>query len=328
LYFAVKYANWRTRLAVVREAVRLLFSGRELQRRGVADFIGGRWGNMDKKREFSGQWPVKLSIAIVNYKTAGLTQKLVASIFRDDKSVEVVVLDNNSGDDLADRMVKYPRVKFIANAVNTGFAGGYNKAMDWCRGEYVLMLNSDIEVKPGALGRIVAAADELGGNAVVVGKLIFPDGTIQDSCFHLPTVWGAFKQYFLDIKGSYFMFQPPKTGNIRIPGAVMACYLIPRRIISSVGRLSEESFMYFEDIDYCRRLKWAGFLIYYCSGAEFLHHHGASSKVIGQTKAMEFTVKGSKIYHGPIKYAVLWLVLWLGQKWGRVKSPVSRWQKG
>jgi len=94
----------------------------------------------------------------------------------------------------------------------------------------------------------------------------------------------------------------------------MACFLIPRKILNKVGYLAEKSFLYFEDIEYCRRLKKSGIGIYYYPKAEFFHHHGASSEKIGQTQAYSYLKKGAFFYHGRLKYLILWFILWLGQK--------------
>ena len=108
------------------------------------------------------------------------------------------------------------------------------------------------------------------------------------------------------------MFRPEGTKPVRVEGAVMAVLMIPRKVLNRVGQLNSKLVMYFEDIDYSRRLKKAGIPIYYCPDAEFYHHHGASSQKAGGMN--EELVKSSKIYHGPVYYYALTFVLWLGQK--------------
>ena len=332
LYFGMQYAPMRTKMALMRESVKLLLFGRLAQRQGVwAYFLGKRGPYTPPDRKKKHVYPVKLSVVIVNYKTVDLTGKLLESIYRHNSdtqklSFEVIVLDNASDDGCGEMVVsRFPSVKFIQNQVNTGFSGGYNRGIRYSRGEYVLLLNSDIEVLRESLSNIVKLAEEKNGLAVVTGKLLFPDGTTQNSCFHLPSVWGAFQEYFLGRAGSYFMYLPQGPEPSRVDGAVMACFLIPRQVINVVGELEEGTFLYFEDVEYCRRLHWAGIPVYFCPKAEYIHHHGASSKKIGIQKSQEFLRKGSLFYHGRLKYSLLWIVLWLGQKFGRVQTPRSKW---
>lgn len=256
-----------------------------------------------------------LSIAIVNYKTAELTRKLLESIEREGLESEVVVLDNGSGDDIGEIVKEnFPRVKFIQNETNTGFSRGYNAAIDQTNGDYILLLNSDIEVRKGSLKKLLEAAKSYDQTAVVVGKLILPDGLTQKSAFHLPNLVGAVKEYFLGVKDSYFSFLPDQKNVSKVEGAVMACFLIPRKIWERIGKLDEGTELYLEDVEYCRRLKNAGIPIYYIPQAVFDHHHGASSKKLGEGKAFKLLQKASKRYHGLVMYSLITFVLWLGQK--------------
>ncbi len=321
LYFAMRYAPLRTKMAVIKQALGFTLFGRKTQRKGVVDWLLKKKGY--QAEEGGGPvYPFKLSVGIVNYKTVNLTRKLLTSIYSQSgraENFEVILLDNASQDGCAKMVEKeFPQVKYIQNEVNCGFAKGYNQTIDYSKGEYFLMLNSDIEVLPGALTAMVKIEDEKKGNSALAGKLLFPDGTVQDSCFNLPTLTGAIKEYFFGVKGAYGMFSPEK--EVKVEAAVMASFLLPRKIINQVGKLNEGSFMYFEDIEYCRRLKKANIPVYFSPRAKFIHYLGASSKKQGITKSREFLRKGAVYYHGRLKYSLLWLILWLGQKLGRVAT--------
>ncbi len=116
------------------------------------------------------------------------------------------------------------------------------------------------------------------------------------------------------------MVRPETDKPIRVEGAVMADYLIPRNILNKIGPLNKKLFMYFEDIDYARRLKNAGTPIYFCPKVEFYHHHGASSQRAGGLNRR--LVESSRIYHGKFNYYLLTFILWLGQKVKLVQTPV------
>lgn len=335
LIFGMKYGKPRTIFALLREALKLILVGRPAQRQGVLDYYLGLTGGKPELMESvtNIEYPFKLSVGIVNYNTADLTKKLLQSIFAKGSGfrpdyMEVIVLDNGLIDPCKDEIKEFiPRIKYLANKENEGFSKGYNKTIRFSLGEYYLMLNSDIEVLKNGLSEMVKVEDNFKGEAVLGGKLLFPDMSDQDSAFHLPTLTGAFKEYFLAQKGSYFMFLPSGEKPVKVEGLVMACLLIPRKVLNRVGFLDEGTFIFFEDIEYCRRLKQFGIPIYFVPSAEFIHHHGASTKRIGSDKAYEHLKKASEYYHGTIYYQLLTLVLKMGQKLGRVQTPVSRWTK-
>ena len=348
LIFGMKYGSFRTKFALLRETFKLFILGRRAQRLGILDFyLGERKGvNLNhlfepepQSRRLEGglawhhrvEYPLKLSIGIVNYNTADLTKKLLESIFKEEsgfneKIMEIIVLDNGSKDNCKELIKQYlPKIEFIQNQENEGFSKGYNKTIKSAKGEYYLMLNSDIEVLPNALSELVKAEDEFKGEAVLGGKLVFPDGSSQDSVYHLPTLLGAFKEYFLARRGSYFMYQPKANKPVKVEGLVMACFLIPRRILNKVGLLDEGTFIFFEDIEYCRRLKNYNVPVYFIPKAKFIHHHGGATKRLGQEKAYKLLQKSARRYHEPLYFTLLSWVLRLGQKLGRIKTPISRW---
>jgi GT2 family glycosyltransferase len=140
-------------------------------------------------------------------------------------------------------------------------------------------------------------------------------------------VSGVIKEYLFKKKGSFFMFLPKGDNIVRVEGGVMADFLIPRKVINKIGVLNRKLFMYFEDIDYCRRLKKANIPIYFVPEAEFYHHHGATAKKIGKSAINTQIIESSKIYHGKFRYALITAALWFVQKINIVTSPKSRWEK-
>ena len=334
-WFGIKYATFRTKFALVREAFKFLIIGRPAQREGIIDYFRGVWGWKRAKQPENVEYPLELSIIVINYKTTSLTLQLLKSIYGGKSGfgqvkggAEVVVLDNSPDEPCKQEVLgAYPQVKFISNKVNNGFAGGNNQMINFSLGRYILMLNSDIEVKPKGITNILKSVKNLGDEALYSGRLFFGDGKLQDSVFKLPTPWHAFEEYFLGRKGSYFMSAPTGSGVTKVEGAVMACFLIPNRVINEIGVLQEETFMYFEDIDYCRRAKENKIPVYYVADAEFIHYHGQSSKKAGLDLSNERLIKAAKWYHGAFRYALVTAILWAGQKLGKVTTPASRWKK-
>jgi len=334
LYFTSKYARCRTKFAVSRELIKQLFKGRSAQKRAIFDFFRGKKGASPYSKTSLAEYtyPIRLSVIVSDYKTTLLTDQLIKSILDkrsgfDIKKDELIVLDNATDDNFSILEAKYPQVIFIKNVVNKGFVGGYNRLMEYSRGEMVLMFNSDIEVRSDAIAKMIDASYKYNNEVVLSGKLLFPDGSPQDSVFNLPTITGAIKEYFFREKGSYFMYRPQAKKPVTVECAVMACFLIPRKVINKIGYLNRKLFMYFEDVDYCRRLKKAGIPVYFYPDAEFFHHHGATAKKIGKVAINKQLIESAKIYHGKVYYFLLTATLWLMQKYGKVISPISRWEK-
>ena len=327
LIFGFQHGSKKTKFALLRQALWQFIFGRPAQRSGILDFylgiIGGNAELMEPVRDI--EYPLKLSIGIVNYNTPDLTKKLLESIFRKDSGfnkndMEVIVLDNGKID-LAKNLIKDFDIKYIENKENEGFSKGYNKTIKYSLGQYYLMLNSDIEVLGNGLSELMKAEDEFRGEAVLGGKLVFPDLSDQDSVFHLPTITGAIKEYFLRIKGSFFMYLPKDEKPVKVEGLAMACFLIPKIILNKSGLLDEGTFIFFEDIEYGRRLKSSGIPLYFIPSAKFIHHHGASTKKQGISKSYEQLKKSSMYYHGKIYYWLLYYTLLFCQKFSGTKTP-------
>jgi GT2 family glycosyltransferase len=334
LYFTFKYAGLRTKFAVVREMGRQLLMGREPQKRGILDFLKGVKGPSPYKKPSDGPYfyPIRLSIIVSSYKTSQLTANLLKSIYKkgsgfDPKLDEVIITDNATDDDFSVVTKNFPQARIVRYEINRGFVGGNNRAFDYSRGEMVLMFNTDIENKDDAIGQLIKASIKYNNEAVLTGRLLFPDGRPQDCCFNLPTFTGVLKEYLLKKKGSFFMFLPTGDNHVKVQGGVMADFLIPRKIINRIGTLSKKLFMYFEDIDYCRRCKENGIPIYFIPEASFYHHHGATAKKIGKPAINKQIIESSKIYHGQFYYSLITAALWFVQKVNIVVSPKSKWEK-
>jgi GT2 family glycosyltransferase len=280
-----------------------------------------------------------LSVIIVSFNTRDLLKQCLESLEEESERVkeqEIIIVDNGSTDGSVDYLRDLERKKFrnqekkkskslnvsnslslkvIFNQRNLGFAKAVNQAIKQSKGEYLLLLNSDIIVKPKAMEKMVEFASKHSEAGVVGGRLLNPDGSVQGSCFYLPTIGRVFREFWLKQKKISVTqkYAPLATKPVEVEAVMGAVFLIPRRILSKVGFFDERYFMYFEDLDYCRRVKKAGFRVYYLPTAEFIHKHGASGKMIPE-KTRQWLVESSKIYHGLLKYWLITFIIWSGQK--------------
>jgi len=258
-----------------------------------------------------------LSIVIVNYNTKELLKKCLESI--DFKPAEIIVVDNGSTDGSVDFLKKKKGIKVVFNKRNQGFARAVNQAVKTARGDNLLLLNSDTIVKKGSLKRLVEFAEKTPDAGVVGPRLLNKDGSLQPSCYRFPSVLGAVREFWLGRKGWFSKYAPKGKRPAAVDALVGAAFLITARARERVGLLDERYFFYFEDLDYCRRVWRAGLRVYYLPEAEIIHLHGASGRKMGR-RPNQWLTESSKIYHGAFKHYLINLIIWLGQKWQRLRS--------
>ncbi len=266
---------------------------------------------------------IDLSIIIVSYNTKDLLKDCLESIFKNSQSLktEIIVVDNDSGDGSAEYLKKLKRkeVKTIFNQDNLGFSKANNQGIKKARGEFIFLLNSDTQIKKGSLQKLVAFAKEKKDLGVVGPCLLNKDGSVQASCFNLPTISSAIKQFWLGQKGAFEKYAAKEKREVEAEAVVGAAFLIPREVISKVGLLDERYFFYFEDMDYCRRVRKRGLRVYYLPQAKIIHLHGSSAQKKGKV-VNQWLVKSSKIYHGYLRYYLITFILWSGQKWRKLRN--------
>lgn len=267
----------------------------------------------------------EISVVIVNYNTGRLLAECVGSIFKTTGNlktpkVEVVVVDNASTDNSLEKglSAKLP-ITVIRNKKNVGFAKAVNRGIKKSEGKHILLLNPDTRVEDGALQALVEFAEMKGGVGVVGAKLLNPDGKIQPSVYNRPTIWRAVKEYWLGQKGAFEKYAPDTQFPTEVEAVVGGAFLITREALRKVGLLDERYFMYFEDLDYCRRVRRAGLSVYYLPEARVVHYHGVSGKKLATLENQwRRLIPGSKTYHGRVLHYLINFIIWTGQKWRRL----------
>lgn len=259
---------------------------------------------------------VDLSVVIVSFNTKELVLQCLASIekFGQGLNLEIIVVDNASTDGSLLALKKL-KIRTITNSVNLGYAKANNQGIKIARGKYVLLLNSDTQVKENSLQKLITFADSHPGAGVVGAGLLNPDGSRQASCFHFPTLLRAVKEYWLGKKGQYEKYLPIGEQAQTVDAVVGAVFLLTPLARKKVGFLNEKYWAYFEDLDYCREIWRKGLKVYYVPIAEVVHYHGASFKQLaGKTEAWKRLIPGSKIYHGLVNHYLINSVIWIHQQ--------------
>lgn len=247
--------------------------------------------------------PPDLSVVVVNWNTRDLLKQCLHSVRETvgELNVESIVVDNASTDG-SSAMVRreFPEVRLIENVENVGFARANNQALQISQGRLVLLLNSDTVVRAGALQAMCHFMDQHPEAGIVGAKLLNPDGSFQASYLDFPTILSE----VLLLTKLYLLFYPPcfpsyslaRSREIREADWVSgACLAIRRAALEQVGGLDEDYFMYSEEVDWCWRVKQAGWKIFYIPQAEVLHWGGQSMKRIPVHKR-------ARVYKGKVLF--------------------------
>lgn len=261
---------------------------------------------------------IDLSIIVVGYKSEGTIVPFLNSIKKsnDRLNKEVIFIDNyplDKGASLAENHTLKPIV--IRNTENVGFSKAVNQGLKIAKGDYLMLINPDTRVVGNAIKNLYDFARANKNVGAVAPMLLDDNGKIQASVYKFPNVINAIKYYFFNNKTAFNKYYPGnKTTKVEV--AVMAAFLFPRSTYEKIGGLDEKYFLYYEDIDYCRRMYRNDLSIYYYPKAKVKHKHGAS----GNFKSHKSSplVKSAQIYHGVIGSTILNLVLKLGQKWQKL----------
>ena len=228
-----------------------------------------------------GVTPVDLSVVIVNHNHRQVMEKCFASLFSlpDRTTFEVTLIDNTPADGTAAWVAaRYPQVAIRRNQARRGFAANANAGMRALnRGRYALLLNPDVVALPGLLDRLVAFMDAHPRAGVAAPQLYNDDGTVQPNCRRFPTpgalalralrvdeIWPipGVRRYLMDRE------QPFAEEVDWVTGALL---VVRRAAIEDVGWLDERYVLYWEDLDWCYRMRQAGWSVFRVPDARAIH---------------------------------------------------------
>jgi GT2 family glycosyltransferase len=241
-----------------------------------------------------------LSIITVSYNSQDFIEKYLKSVLKyKPANSEVIVLDNCSSDETARVLEDYQdKITLIRSEENLGFAKGNNKAVnEGASGDYLFFLNPDTELTGDIFPELIKFYESDKNMGLVGTKLILPDGATQQSVKKLPTIWGAFKEYILGIKHAYSQYIPKGDNPQEVDCIYGAAMLIRRELFNNVGGFNEKYFLYYEDVDFCRKIKNIHKKIFYYPLVSIKHLVGAAKST--QDRGV-LNQRSAKIYHGTL----------------------------
>jgi len=265
---------------------------------------------------------VAVSIIIVSFNTADVLQQCLHAVREAAArlTVEVIVIDNASWDGSADMVEsRFPEVKLIRNASNMGFAKACNQGIRMSSGAYILLLNSDVQLLPDTLEKMVRFMGERDEAGAAACQLQNSDGSVQPSVRDFPSLKGElFGALFLDrLFPSSHLFGSYRKKNLRGDGVapvdqVSGAFLLVRReVLRQVGPLDERFFIYYEDVDWCLRIRQAGWTILYVPECAAIHFGGRSAdqfRAFPYVEGMRSKILYFRKHHGPFVTLLVQLV--------------------
>ena len=261
--------------------------------------------------------PARLALAtvIVNYRTPQLTIDCLRSCIDEHREIDdarVIVVDNCSEDGSIDTIEKAiadngwgDRVDTIHASSNGGFAGGNNVAIENVDADRYLLLNSDTLVHDGAIQRLMKALDDRPDVGLVGPRIEWPDGEPQNTCYRFRTPITEF--LVAAGTGVFYRLFDSHVGTLPVPDeptepdwTSFACCLIRREVFDQVGVLDDGYFMYFDDIDFCKSARLAGWKVWHMPDARVIHLRGQSGPV--KTSTAERKRRPAYFYHSRNRY--------------------------
>jgi len=224
---------------------------------------------------------VDISIVIVNWNTRELLRKCLTSVVvhaPSNAAVEVIVIDNGSQDgSVAMVEQEFPAVRKILNSQNVGFSKANNQGILSSKSTYILLLNSDALLLKNSLDDFLSFMNQHTDVAACGPHLIRPDGSVQPFLFGDDPAPG----YLLRRAFNRLLLHQPlhnwnTTQTIEVDWVSGACLFVRRQAVNSVGLLDENIFMYFEDNDWCLRMRKKGWKVFYNPEITVLHVGGQS----------------------------------------------------
>lgn len=274
-----------------------------------------------------------VSIVLVSFNTRDLTRECLASLFEEMRQSgvdgQVIVVDNASNDGSADMIGnEFPNVRLVRSELNLGFGNANNRGFPLCSAPYVVLLNTDAFLHRSSL-KCALAHMEMRPSAGLGGALLIGrDGTLQPSARCFPTAWlelfnlsglaARFPQNRLFGRLDRTWADPRQPAEVDwVPGAFS---IVRRDLLEKIGYFDPCFFLYYEEVDLCRRIKNAGAEVWYWPDVVVTHIGGESSKTVAH---LTMASRGSQLTLWRMRSQLLYY-----RKWhGAATAAWVRWQE-
>ncbi|MBI4726475.1 glycosyltransferase family 2 protein [candidate division TA06 bacterium] len=276
-----------------------------------------------------------LSVIIVTWNSRDYIRPCLDSLFSQGQDLEIIAVDNGSQDSTLDVLREYgTRIKVVGNQENLGFARAANQGLKRAAGDFILLLNPDTVLTPGALESMAGFLAEHPKIWALGPQLLNLDGSVQRSCRQFPDG----RIMFYEFTGLSRLFPKSKTFGrwrmgyfdhltpARVDQPMGACLMVKRVVLDKVGLLDEENFsMFFNEVDWCLRISRAGGRLYFLPQAKVYHHHGVSTRRVKKAMIISSHQSLARYFskHYPNRFSTLLIRIM-----NRLTVPLRLWLQG
>ena len=241
---------------------------------------------------------IDLSVVILTYNSSLYIEECFKSLLEElpDRKTEIIIIENNSVDNtlsLLENIISSPMpenidVKLINNELNNGYARGNNQGLELSSGEQILLLHPDVVMQKNSLKILLKVLEEDQKIGMAAPQFQYPNGKIQPSCRRFPNYWSVINEAI----GLTILFSKNKSLNgwkmgdfdhtyrREVDQPMAACVLLKRKVLDEVGLMDEQFVMFFNDVDWCKRIKQIGWKIMFAPEAKVTHILGGSVKQV------------------------------------------------
>lgn len=282
-----------------------------------------------------------VDVMVVNFNTAGLLQPMFDALRSADSEhlARYLVVDNASADDSLARLTQVcPQALVLSNRQNVGFGRANNQLLTHLQGQYALLLNTDAFVAQDALHKTLDYMQAHPECGVLGVRLEGRDGSLQPSCRYFPTPLNVFlartglERFVPGVQRVDDMSWDH--GSVRECDWLPGCfYLVRREVLDQVGLFDPRFFLYYEEVDHCKRIKAAGWKVVFYPHTTVVHIGGESSKSVAQLEAASRQISAYQIesellyfrkHHGRAGLALHMLLVSLGDLILALKALIKR----
>jgi N-acetylglucosaminyl-diphospho-decaprenol L-rhamnosyltransferase len=265
-----------------------------------------------------------LAVVIVSWNVRDLLtdclRSLCADLTTSGLQADIWVVDNGSTDGTPGMVVEaFPQVHLIASPENLGFAAGNNVALREISNlqspisRYIWLLNPDTEVQPGATAALLAALEADPRAGVAGAKLLYADGSLQQSAFRFPGLVQLVFEFFplpprlydTSLNGRYPRRRYEAQAPFLVDHPLGATMMVRAEAVAQVGLMDEGYRMYCEEIDWCWRMRRAGWGALCVPSARVIHHAGQSTAQVPIPSFVNLWTSRARLYarhHGPLTW--------------------------
>jgi GT2 family glycosyltransferase len=254
-----------------------------------------------------------LSFVILTWNSAAYIEKcfdsIVQSLVKTDFQYEIYIVDNGSSDQTVEILQRYKaRYKETLNLIflekNVGTTVSRNLALKQVTGNYIVVMDSDVEVSDGVFEKLITSVNKSPDIGMVVPKIFYPSGKWQKSVDQFPTLWHKLNR-FVRLRA----IEEQEGAEVAdcqaakpVDYAISAFWLFKKEILEKVGLLDEYYFYAPEDVDYCLAVWKAGYQVIYDPSVTVVHHTQEISRGLKFNKAKIEHVKGLMYLYGKHKF--------------------------